>query len=197
MPPFRIPSRPFITGTRARPKRRAVIASLVVAAGTADQRPSRRRARPTPARRMPRSPSPSRTRPATPQINLVSPDGRTETPLTSTPFFNACPAFSADGTRIVYCSNASGAFEIWTMNVDGTSQAQLTHLGGTATFPDFSPDGTKVAFGATEGTDPQNRSLHRRCRHRGSLTALTSCAAFKPGCFNDVPAWSPDGTQIV
>src|SRR5262249_675586 len=28
-------------------------------------------------------------------------------------------------------------------------------------------------------------------------TALTSCAGGKPGCSNDFPAWSPDGTKIA
>ena len=29
------------------------------------------------------------------------------------------------------------------------------------------------------------------------LQPLTSCVGFGSGCFNDTPAWSPDGTKIV
>ncbi len=196
MPSFPDPIRPSASGPRARPGRRAVIAAVVVAAGLLAMTVSPVGATYPGAADAPLALT-IKDAAGNPQINIVSSDGLTETPLTSTPFFNACPAFSVDGTKIAYCSNASGAFEIWTMNADGTSQAQLTHLGGKATFPDFSPDGTKVAFGATEGTDPQNQVYTVDAATGGSLTALTSCAAFKPGCFNDVPAWSPDGTQIV
>jgi dipeptidyl aminopeptidase/acylaminoacyl peptidase len=131
------------------------------------------------------------------QINVVEPDGTGAQPLTSGAFFHACAAFSADGTRIAYCSNASGAFEIWTMNADGTGQAQLTKLGGMATFPDFSPDGTRVAFGGTQATDTHTEILTVDAATGGSLTVLTSCADLKPGCGNDFPAWSPDGTKIA
>jgi len=131
------------------------------------------------------------------QINVVEPDGTGVKALTSGAFNHLCAAYSADGTRIAYCSDASGAFEIWTMNADGTGQAQLTHLGGFATFPDYSPDGSRVAFGGTSGTDTHDEILTVDAATGGSLTALTSCANLKPGCANDWPAWSPDGTKIA
>jgi Tol biopolymer transport system component len=132
-----------------------------------------------------------------PQINVVEPDGTGVTALTSGAFFHGCAAFSADGSRIAYCSNESGAFEIWTMAADGSGQAQLTTLGGMATFPDFSPDGTKVAFGGTQPTDAHTEILTVDAATGSTLSVLTSCAAGKPGCGNDFPAWSPDGTKLA
>jgi Tol biopolymer transport system component len=132
-----------------------------------------------------------------PQITTVAPDGTGAKTLTSGAFFHACAASSADGMKIAYCSNESGAFEIWTMAADGTGQAQLTRLGGKATFPDFSPDGTKVAFGGTQATDTHTEILTVDAVTGGTLTVLTSCANLKPGCGNDFPAWSPDGTKIA
>jgi Tol biopolymer transport system component len=132
-----------------------------------------------------------------PQINTVLPDGTGATPLTTGAFFHACAAFSADGTRIAYCSNETGAFEIWTMDADGTAQAQLTKLGGSATFPDFSPDGTKVVFDGTQGTDTHTEILTVDTATGGTVSALTSCAGAKPGCSDSFPAWSPDGTRIA
>ena len=131
------------------------------------------------------------------QINVVEPDGTGVKALTSGAFNHLCAAYSADGTRIAYCSNTSGAFEIWTMASDGTGQAQLTHLGAFATFPDFSPDGSLVAFGGTQATDTHNEILTVDTATGGKVTALTSCANLKPGCSNDFPAWSPDGTRIA
>ena len=68
--------------------------------------------------------------------------------------------------RIAYCADTSGAFEIWTMQPDGTQPAQLTHLGGRALFPDFSHDGKKVAFGGVQGDDPNTRDLRGRRNDR-------------------------------
>src|SRR3954471_11023551 len=83
------------------------------------------------------------------QIYTSQPDGTGTTPLTTGAHTHLCAAYSADASKIAYCSDESDTFEIWTMNADGTDQAQLTKLGGFATFPDYSPDGSTVAFGGT------------------------------------------------
>jgi Tol biopolymer transport system component len=127
----------------------------------------------------------------------AEPDGTALRQLTHGAGNHLCPTYSADGKQMAFCADTSGAFEIWTMKPNGTQQRQLTHLGGFATFPDFSPDGTKVAFGGTEGSDPNTEIYVVSAATGGGLHALTSCASFGPGCFNDTPAWSPDGTKIV
>jgi Tol biopolymer transport system component len=40
---------------------------------------------------------------------------------------NGVDSWSPDGTKIAYVNNASGDYQIWTMNADGTEPAQLTH----------------------------------------------------------------------
>lgn len=130
-------------------------------------------------------------------IFTVLPNGHAQRQLTTGSGNHLCPAWSADGRTIAYCSDVSGSWEIWTMRADGTGQRQLTHLGGFATFPDISPNGRKVVFGATEGADEHNEIYVVDARNGHGLRALTSCAAFGPGCSNDTPAWSPDGTRIV
>lgn len=130
-------------------------------------------------------------------IFSVQPDGKDVRQLTTGAGNHLCPAYSRDGREIAYCADTSGNFEIWTMKANGTSQQQLTHLGGRATFPDFSPDGRQIAFGGTEGTDANDEVYVVSAADGGGLRALTSCATFGPGCFNDTPAWSPDGTKIV
>ncbi len=106
-----------------------------------------------------------------PQITTVAPDGSDAQILTSGAFFHACPAYSADGSKIAYCSNETGAFEIWTMNADGSGEAQLTRLGGSATFPDFSPDGSsgclrRDLWHRYPYRDPYRRYRHGRDGHR-------------------------------
>jgi TolB protein len=130
-------------------------------------------------------------------IFTLRPDGTGMRQLTTGSGFTLCPAYSADGHSIAYCSNVSGAFEIWTMRHDGSRQRQLTHLGGFATFPDYSPDKSLIAFGGTEGADP-NSEIYVVNAHTGrELRKLTSCEGYAPGCLNELPVWSPDGTKIV
>jgi len=124
-------------------------------------------------------------------------DGSGMRQLTFGTGFKLCPSYSPDGQTIAYCATAGDAFEIWTMKQNGKKQRQLTHLGGFATFPDFSPDASKIAFAGSEGNDPNGEIYVVNARTGGSLHALTSCASFAPGCFNDLPVWSPDGTKIA
>jgi len=124
-------------------------------------------------------------------------DGTDLRQLTSGTGNHLCPAPSRDARQIAYCSDVSGAFEIWMMQADGTKQTQLTRLGGRALFPDISPDGATIAFAGTEGSDLHNE-IYLVDRATGTgLVALTSCAGGKEGCANDYPEFSPDGKQIV
>ena len=130
-------------------------------------------------------------------IYTALPNGSHLRQLTTDPGFDACAAYSADGRHIAFCSNRTGAFEIWAMDQFGGNQHAVTNLGGFATFPDYSPDGRRIVFDGDQGTDPNDEIYVVNARTGGGLTALTSCAGYGPGCFNDYPAYSPDGRKIA
>jgi TolB protein len=48
---------------------------------------------------------------------------------------NIDPAWSPDGTQIVFISNRNGGSEIWAVSVDGSNLRQLTFDGQTVRFP--------------------------------------------------------------
>src|SRR5690242_4331437 len=62
-------------------------------------------------------------------IETVRPDGSDSTMVTSGPSFHLCPDYTPDGRDIVFCGNASGSFELWTMKQNGAKLTQLTHFG--------------------------------------------------------------------
>lgn len=94
--------------------------------------------------------------------------------------------FSADGQKMVFNSNRSGSWEIWTANGDGSNLRQLT-AGGNNFQPAVSPDGNWVIY----------RSLQNGA---GFLWRVPSGGG-EPVQFTEKPAswarFSPDGKQIA
>jgi dipeptidyl aminopeptidase/acylaminoacyl peptidase len=77
----------------------------------------------------------------------ADPSGSGLTRLTNTPdVVDICPAVSADGRRIASCRLAGDNHEIWTSDIGGGNDRQLTDLGGWAIFPDWNPQGNRIVF---------------------------------------------------
>ena len=69
--------------------------------------------------------------------------------LTSHPSEDRDPAFSPDGRKIVFASDRTGDFDLYTINVDGTGLQALTQTPDQDELePAFSPDGQKIAYTA-------------------------------------------------
>jgi TolB protein len=126
-------------------------------------------------------------------IDIVSvmPDGTDLQRLTARPAFDACPDGSANGRFIAFCSDRSGAFEIWTMSRDGTHKRPVTHLNGVAISPDYrSPGhGRTLVFTADVGNGDD---IYRVNVGGWALYRLTHSPAAE-----DFPAWSPNGRHIA
>ena len=62
-------------------------------------------------------------------------------------FYNGTAAWSPNGQLLVFTSNRSGNFDIWTVGADGSNLTNLTNSRGiTETNPQWSPDGRFISF---------------------------------------------------
>jgi Tol biopolymer transport system component len=128
------------------------------------------------------------------EIYAMNADGSGVTRLTDARGEDREPAWSPDGTKIVFVSyggTAEGSSgDIMLMNADGTGLTNLTRFSGLDDEPAWSPDGTKIVWRTNragsdaevfvmnaDGTDPVQITNHEGV--------------------DDEPAWSPDGTKIV
>lgn len=96
------------------------------------------------------------------------------------------PKWAVSETAILFTSSASGNWDLWRVNPDGSELTQVTNTSEDEHAPDASPDGSRIA--CVNGTS-QIWVMHQdgtgQCKVSG---ALTNCA---------YPAWHPDGKRLV
>ena len=81
------------------------------------------------------------------KIQDAAPDGGGVRTLRDLPgVYDSAPAYSPDGARIAFESDADGDMEIYVMDANGGGVVQLTHNAEHDEGPVFSPDGTQIAF---------------------------------------------------
>src|SRR6266478_3189927 len=98
------------------------------------------------------------------------------------------PQFSPDGSRIVFESTRSGAYEVWMCRSDGNGLTQLTHFNSLSGTPRWSPDGQQIAF---DSASRGNVDIFVIDSQGGSPRKLTNEPSQEL-----VPSWSRDGHWI-
>jgi Tol biopolymer transport system component len=131
------------------------------------------------------------------EIYTINPDGTGLVRLTNNPADDRDPAWSPDGTKIVFASNRSlyrgfvSRMQLWVMNADGTGLKQLTSGSDNESQPAWSPDGTRIAYHYSTGiavvfTDgTKDNSVWIPSTYNGQTW------------YAGEPTWSPDGQTIA
>lgn len=103
------------------------------------------------------------------------------------------PSFNADGTKLIYRSNATGTAQIYLADVAQDTSKQLTDYSHRIHAAVFSPtDPDAVLFVMDDGGD-ENYQLHLLNVVTGETTPLTNNPKVKHG----FGGWSPDGTSVA
>ncbi|OGD52948.1 hypothetical protein A3K80_03245 [Candidatus Bathyarchaeota archaeon RBG_13_38_9] len=125
------------------------------------------------------------------EIYVMNPDGSGATRLTFNGQEDGRPAWSADGSKIVFVRGDENDWEIWSMNADGSNQKQLTNNDDDDDWPAWSPDGSKIVY--QKFTVPPDHWDIWVMNADGSGQRLL----YDSGHDDEMPVWSPDGSKIA
>lgn len=107
--------------------------------------------------------------------------------LTHTDTGEAFP--SPDGKKLLFESRVAGHYQLFTMNLDGSAQVQITHGEHDYDLPSWSPDGSKIAFVSTRAGHQVIFTINADGTGEESITSESADSIH--------PTWSPDGTKII
>jgi len=125
------------------------------------------------------------------EIYVMDIDGGNLRRLTETEAAEDHPAWSPDGSKILFDADydGDGFYELYTMNPDGTDITRLTANAANDQFADWSPDGAQIAFSSDRDGNWGIYIMDADGSNQRPLTINTD--------WELMPAWSPDGEQIA
>jgi TolB protein len=120
-------------------------------------------------------------------LHVINPDNPGQVTRLSSSSADIAPRWSPFGGEIVYMSNHSGAWEIYSVTIGGQFR-QLTGFRASSGLPVWSPDGGRVAF-------VSNRDgawgVYTMYNDGSNVQKLIDLGANAPNWQNDRMAWTP------
>ena len=133
-------------------------------------------------------------------LYIMNIDGSDVRRLTNNYNFEDAPSWSPDGKSIIFSRDLKASFdtstaipsngEIFSIDIDGTSENRLTNKPGFDGGPQYSPDGKKIAFYGT--TPDKNYEILIMNADGSNVENLTN-----DPLEDYSPSWSPDGKWIA
>ena len=102
---------------------------------------------------------------------------------------SGAPAWSPDGTQILYNTLCDEQRNIYIMSSDGSDQRQLTH-SGCDWYASFSPDGRQIAFESLRDGRNGYYEIYLMDANGQNVRQLTH-SGFR------IPRWSPDDQKLI
>jgi Tol biopolymer transport system component len=122
---------------------------------------------------------------------VVGMDGSSFRRLTDDAFRDRGPTWSPDGERLVFYSDRTGSYQLWSIRPDGSGLQQLSRLAGAANFPVWSPDGSRIATVDLRGQGWRVLDSERGSVVREFTKPVREGVRFWP------LSWSSDGASIL
>ena len=126
------------------------------------------------------------------EIYVMNIDGSDQTRVTYDTIWGVFyPAWSPDGTKIVFLSDRDGNLEIYAVDLNTGDEKNLTNdpgADGGARGASWSPDGTRIAFSRYTNGNADVWIMNADGSNQRNLTNNPA--------EDDCPRWSPDGKNI-
>jgi len=129
--------------------------------------------------------------------------------LTSAKGYDAEATLSADGKKMIYCSDKGGDLDLYVMDLSSKKEIQVTHQLGYDGGAWFSPDGKKIVWRASRPATPEAISEYKSLLAEG-MVAPTNMEVWVAdangknarqitnlGQANWAPNFTPDGKHII
>ncbi|MFH1313256.1 MAG: hypothetical protein ABIJ00_08510 [Candidatus Eisenbacteria bacterium] len=129
------------------------------------------------------------------QVVVLANDGAVR--LTYSAGTDRYPDWSPDGSQLVFESDRSGNWDLFTMSSSGGAASQITADTSYDARASWSPDGSQIAFESDRSLD-SGLAAYPVCdlfvmpATGGSATQITTWPRY-----DERPDWSPDGTKLV
>jgi Tol biopolymer transport system component len=142
-------------------------------------------------------------------IFMADMSGKIVKQMTSAKGYDAEATLSADGKKMIYCSDKSGDLELYVMDLKSGKEIRVTNELGYDGGAWFSPDGTKIVWRASRPKTPEAIKEYKELLAEG-MVAPTNMEVFVAnadgsnakqitalGQANWAPNFTPDGKHII
>ena len=124
----------------------------------------------------------------------------TLTLLVGSPAPEEHPAWSPDGSMIVFDAMHDNIYDLWIFTVNDLSLRQLVRIPGHLLYPTWSPDGRTIAFSISQRIEGQEGQKDQDTWNIGMVSSDGLGKIFIPileAAHDLFPVWSPDGTRLA